>query len=107
MIASEGHYDSWHTDLGDDRLLAFSMNLGKKTHEGGVLQIQTKSADTLIEVPNPDFGDAILFEISSELKHRVTNVKGPVPKTAFAGWFKSSPDLWASLSELSQHSASE
>ena len=100
MIPDSGHHDSWHSDFGEDRLLALSLNLGKEQYEGGVLEIQKN--DALIEVPNPQFGDAVLFQISRELKHRVTNVEGSVPKTAFAGWFKSSPDLWSTLTELSQ-----
>jgi len=103
MIPNSGHYDSWHTDFGEDRLLALSLNLGKESYEGGLLQIRHDGViNSLIEAPNPHFGDAVLFQISRELRHRVTNVEGNVPKTAFAGWFKSSPDLWATLTELSQ-----
>ena len=102
MIPSEGHYDSWHTDVGEDRLLALSLNLGKEIHEGGVLQIRSKDSERLIEAPNPSFGDAVLFRLSPALKHRVTNVTGNQPKTAFAGWFKSSPDLYSTLTELAQ-----
>jgi hypothetical protein len=103
MIPGSGHYDSWHTDVGEDRLLALSLNLGKEVYQGGLLQIQQRHmGDKLIEAPNPHFGHAILFRLSDELRHRVTNVEGVVPKTAFAGWFKSSPDLSSTLTELFQ-----
>jgi hypothetical protein len=38
-------------------------------------------------VNNTGFGDAILFRISKDLEHRVTEVVGEVAKTAYAGWF--------------------
>jgi len=108
MIPSAGHYDSWHTDFGEDRLLALSLNLGKEPYQGGALQIQRNNAAGLpIEAPNIQFGHAVLFRLSAELKHRVTKVEGDIPKTAFAGWFKSSPDLWSELTELSQLSQAQ
>jgi hypothetical protein len=42
----------------------------------------------LAEVPNLGLGDAILFRLSRGLQHRVTDVVGAHPKTAFAGWFR-------------------
>jgi hypothetical protein len=105
LIAGAGHYDSWHTDFGDDRLLALSLNLGKEPCTGGVLEIQShQSEGPPIDVPNPNFGHAVLFRLSDQLKHRVTNVVGKISKTAFAGWFKSTPDLWSTLNELAQSS---
>ena len=101
MIPNSGHYDSWHTDIGEDRLLALSLNLGKTPYGGGLLQIQKRDrSGKLIEAPNLVFGQAILFRLSNELQHRVTNVVGTTPKTAFAGWFKTSPDLRSTLTEL-------
>jgi 2OG-Fe(II) oxygenase superfamily len=103
MIPHAGHYDSWHTDFGEDRLLALSLNLGKKPYVGGVLQIQQNKANSPpIEVPNIQYGHAVLFRLSGELKHRVTNVAGNISRTAFAGWFKSTPDLWSTLTQFSQ-----
>lgn len=103
MIPNSGHYDSWHTDIGEDRLIALSLNLGKDPYEGGTLQLQQrKTPGPIIEASNLHFGQAILFRLSNDLKHRVTNVVGTTAKTAFAGWFKSSPDLSSTLTELSQ-----
>ncbi len=98
MVPNSGHYDSWHNDVGKNRLLALSINLGKEPYEGGVLQIRKRTSDKLLaEVPNTGFGNAILFRIAEDLEHRVTNIEGNVPKTAFAGWFQSEPDFWATL----------
>ena len=103
MTPNSGHYDSWHSDIGEYRLLALSINFGKEPYEGGLLQIQQNgSTDPAIDVPNLHFGNAILFQLSTDLKHRVTDVTGKHSKTAFAGWFKSSPDLWSSLSDLAR-----
>jgi hypothetical protein len=102
MAPDSGHYDSWHTDVGEHRLLALSINLGKQPYEGGVLEIRHHtSPDRSTQVLNTGFGDAVLFRLMEGLEHRVTNVEGTVPKTAFAGWFKAQPEFWSSLTALS------
>jgi hypothetical protein len=94
MVPGSGHHDSWHTDMGEYRLLALSMNLTKEIYQGGVLQIcERKTGASLQEIPNNGFGDAILFRLASHLQHRITNMDGIIPKTAFAGWFRSQPDF--------------
>lgn len=98
MIPESGHYDSWHGDVGENRLLALSINLGREPYEGGVLQIRrSHSGEKPVMVPNTGFGDAILFRIAPGLEHCVTAVSGKTSKTAFAGWFRSEPDFFASL----------
>ena len=98
MVPDSGHYDSWHSDFGEHRLLALSLNLSKQIYEGGVLQIKERNSNSIsMDVPNTEFGSAILFRLASDLEHRVTNVEGIIPKTAFAGWFRSEPDTWAAL----------
>jgi hypothetical protein len=37
--------------------------------------------------------------LANDLEHRVTEVVGIHPKTAFAGWFRSQPDFFALLKE--------
>ena len=39
---SSDHYDSWHDDLGDGRLVAMSINLGRQPYEGGALEIRDR-----------------------------------------------------------------
>ena len=47
----------------------------------------------LIQVANTGLGDAIIFRLRSDLEHLATDVEGTIEKTAFAGWFRSSPDF--------------
>jgi hypothetical protein len=94
MIAGAGHYDSWHSDAAEDRLVAISVNLSREPYEGGVLEIRpAESVDPPTLVPNPEFGSAVMFRISPALRHRVGPVRGMQPRTAYAGWFRASPDF--------------
>ena len=89
-----GHYDSWHDDNMDHRLVALSVNLSSDIYDGGLLQIRERSSDQITsQIANTGFGDAVIFEIAPGLQHRVTAVNGETPKIAFAGWFKSQPDF--------------
>jgi len=98
------HYDSWHSDMVQDRILALSINLSREVYSGGVLQIRDRtSQEILSEVVNVGFGDAIVFRLSHALQHRITNVEGKVSKTAFSGWFRSQPDF-RSLFKQEAHS---
>jgi hypothetical protein len=86
------HLHRWHDDLDQDpsRLVGMSINLGTHPYEGGVFQMrQLGKRKPLGEWPNLVPGDATLFRIDPGLQHRVTPVTGSVPKTAFAGWFRS------------------
>ena len=82
------HHDSWHDDLGHQRMIGMSVNLSDEPYEGGTFEIRRFKADTLIaSLPNVGLGDAILFRIADGLEHQVTALGGVAPKTAFAGWF--------------------
>src|SRR5262249_31076554 len=82
----------WHDDLVDGRLVALSINLGDQPFDGGVLEIADAASRVVLErVANVVPGDAVLFQLSTSLVHRVTPVTGTVPKLAFAGWFCSGP----------------
>jgi hypothetical protein len=92
MSPDTDHFDSWHSDLGSskERLVGLSINLGRNPYQGGVFRLRDeRNGQVLCELPNTGFGDAIFFRISAYLKHMVTPVKAAVPKTAFAGWFRS------------------
>jgi hypothetical protein len=89
------HYDNWHGDVADPRrLIGMSVNLSAAAYEGGVFEIRdVETARPLAALPNLGVGDAILFRLSDALEHRVTDVRGTAPKTAFAGWFFSGLDF--------------
>jgi 2OG-Fe(II) oxygenase superfamily len=92
-VPGSDHHDAWHTDaVGGHRLVAMSINLSPAGYRGGALQIRERaSARVLCEIRNTGLGDAILFRIRGDLEHRITDVDGKAPKTAFAGWFQSKP----------------
>jgi hypothetical protein len=91
---TRGHGDSWHSDVGDNRLVAMSVNLTTSRYEGGLLQIRDqRSGEVTAEVGGTELGDAVLFRIAEHLRHRVSPVEGDVPRVAFAGWFKSAPSF--------------
>jgi hypothetical protein len=94
IVPGDGHYDSWHSDVGEDRLLALSINLGSRPYDGGCLQIRRADSSVVIgEIENPTPGDAVLFRIDPQLRHRVGPVTGRTPRTAYAGWFRAAPEF--------------
>lgn len=98
VIPGQGHHDAWHSDIAEERLVAMSINLSRAVYAGGTLQIRDRVSEGIIsEAPNVGSGDAIIFRISPGLQHRITEVKGKAPKTAFAGWFKGKPDFLSLL----------
>jgi hypothetical protein len=85
------HQLSWHNDIDkkEKRLVGFSMNLSTDVFRGGSFELRNRwTLAPLALVNNTGFGDALLFRISNDLQHRVTEVAGTVPKTAYAGWFR-------------------
>jgi 2-oxoglutarate-Fe(II)-dependent oxygenase superfamily protein len=93
MLPGAEHEGTWHDDLLEGRMVAMSVNLGDAPYSGGVLEIRGRQSKRVLHrVANTGFGDAVIFRIGRELQHRVTAVKGTVPKTAYAGWFISGPD---------------
>jgi 2OG-Fe(II) oxygenase superfamily len=90
--AEREHYDSWHGDNRDGRLLAMSVNLSTGLIAGGELMLRRKGdVDAALHsygVP----GDALLFRIDEALEHRVMPVTSSIPRTAFAGWYVEAAD---------------
>lgn len=98
MVPGSQHYDSWHDDMSEHRMIGMSINLSRNIYSGGIFQMRNRdSLQTIYETANTGFGDGIIFRLSSQLQHRITEVEGSVPKTAFAGWFLSEPDFNAAL----------
>jgi hypothetical protein len=85
----------WHDDLRDrNRLVGLSISLTPGSPEGGLFRLRRKSnCEVLAEVAHSQPGDAHIFRIDSAVEHCVTPVEGTLPRTAFAGWFQSSPGL--------------
>jgi hypothetical protein len=92
IVAAAGHFHTWHNDLDGNRLVAISINFSPDGYRGGVLQIAQRDTRKIFsEVANTGWGDAVIFEISDALEHRVTAVENGPDKTAFAGWFLRTP----------------
>src|SRR6202035_2809333 len=101
-----GHYDLWHNDVLDNRVIGMSLNLSPRGYSGGLFQLRARGSDrVLIDIANTGFGDGIIFRISSDLEHRVSAVEGAEPKTAFAGWFRNAQsDFFSEIRELARPS---
>jgi hypothetical protein len=92
MVPGQGHYDAWHHDANESRMVTLSVNLSDAPYEGGVLQIMNWQERRLVhQVANTGPGDAILFPVGLEWRHCLTEVTGTVPKIALAGWFEREP----------------
>jgi hypothetical protein len=105
MVPGGGHYDVWHDDWGNGRLIGMSVNLGTRPYYGGVFQFRKiDTTEILGELPNTGLGDAILFGLSEGLEHRITPMEGTEPKTALAGWFESATtDYFSALFAAARH----
>ena len=83
-----GHIGGWHNDMKHGRMVAFSLNLGREQFEGGGLELRKAETKEMVDrISNPVAGDAIIFRVARSLEHRVGQLHGTVPRTAFAGWF--------------------
>lgn len=93
LLPNSGHYGDWHNDLVRGRRVGISVNFSQQSYEGGCFEMRHAKSQELIRVlPNVTLGDAILFKIDEALEHRVTEVTGTHPKTAFAGWYHDTGD---------------
>jgi len=89
MVAEAGHHDDWHDDRNHPTEVAMSLNLSRNLFRGGSFMLRERdSKRVLARVANTGPGDAILFRIARGLEHRISDMEGAEPKTAFAGWFR-------------------
>jgi Rps23 Pro-64 3,4-dihydroxylase Tpa1-like proline 4-hydroxylase len=92
MVPGKDHYDTWHNDMDDQRLVGISINLSREPFRGGYLEIREEATQKIkSRTANTVPGNAVVFQISDTLKHRVTPVQGKHPRIAFVGWFQRSP----------------
>ena len=92
MVAEAGHHDRWHSDIAYSNEIGMSVNLSRNIFRGGLFMLREgDSKRVLASVANTGPGDALIFRISPDLNHRISDLEGIEPKTAFAGWFKISP----------------
>lgn len=94
MTPTAAHHESWHSDVGDHRLVALSINLAEEPYRGGATILREQGRpETEQFLENTTPGDALLFRIDPALEHNITDVEPGPPKTAWAGWFRSQPSF--------------
>lgn len=87
-------HDSWHSDVGSEREVGLTVNLGADPCAGGVFQLKDVQRGLVRgEIANTIAGDAVIFRIADRLRHRATPVTGTVTRITLAGWFHSGPDF--------------
>ena len=100
MAAGASHHDSWHSDIGDHRLVALSANLSEEPYHGGTLIVREGGRpETEVHLPNTVPGDAIMFRLVEGFEHWISDVEEGPPKTAWAGWFRSAPTFLEMLAK--------
>jgi hypothetical protein len=105
MEPNGDHFDTWHSDFLEDRKIGLTINLSEEAFDGGSLEIRDRNSEQILSrVTRTGFGDGVIFRIADYLEHRRTPVEGRFAKTAFAGWFKSRPDLTEILKDLRNES---
>jgi hypothetical protein len=88
MFPDVGHVDRWHNDLVSSRVAAISVNLSERPYEDGGVEMRDADTQQVISrAPRLALGDAVLLRLRRGLEHRVREVTGTNPKTAFAGFF--------------------
>lgn len=90
FLPGSTHFWPWHDDDFEHRVIALSVNLSTGKYDGGRTQIRERGTKRIVgDLANTGYGDALMFRIAPYLQHRVAGVVGTVPKTTFAGWFRS------------------
>jgi hypothetical protein len=73
MTAADAHHELWHSDVGDHRLVALSINLGEEPYRGGTTILREQGRpETEQALENTTPGDALLFRIDPTLEHHIT-----------------------------------
>jgi hypothetical protein len=106
MVPGTAHYDLWHTDVPHFRRhVGLTLNLSPREFRGGAFTLRDRgSKRVLADIMNTGLGDALIFRIDPALEHRVADIEGTKPKTAYAGWFVSDEgDYFDELNRDAEH----
>ncbi len=90
MAGTAQHID-WHSDAVDTRSLGICINLSGESFTGGLFQLRDVEGNIRAEVARTEPGDAFLFKIDGEWKHRLTAVESG-RRTVGVGWFRTAPE---------------
>jgi len=93
-------YLDWHDDCVEPLLVGLSINLSLRAYQGGAFLLRRQFAEEVAEISHSICGSAHIFEIRKGTEHCVNPVEGDYARTAFAGWFRSSPDRRTLLRSL-------
>ena len=102
-LPDEDHYDRWHNDLVQHRLVALSINLNKQPYEGGLLELKDKDRQIVESITNTVFGDAILFRLADHLEHRRTTVHGRRTEDRYCRLVSLRASIYGSNSAIPEH----
>ena len=89
MTRERGHFDAWHSDLTQGRLIGVSLNLEPDPAAAGGVEI--REAPLAAHRVAAGFGDVVLIRIAKGLRHRGLPSTCAVPRCTFAGWFVAKP----------------
>ncbi len=87
---TDQHID-WHRDAVEARVLGLTINLSTEDYVGGLFQLRDPEETIRAEVGPAAPGDAFLFRIDREWKHRLTRVESG-RRTVGVGWFRTEPE---------------
>jgi hypothetical protein len=89
MRPGEDESLTWRDDQDSlGRSLGVTINLGDIPYDGGDFEMRRKGeADLCCRHHHAAPGEALVFDVSAGLEHRVTPLSAGGPRTIFAGWF--------------------
>ena len=87
--ANDGDRLRWHDDLDDTgRRLGVTIGLSDTPHGGGEFQIRSRrESDVTFSFHHGTAGTGLIFDIRTELVHRVMPLLEGGPRRVYTGWF--------------------
>ena len=90
MIGEDCGHEDWHQDCTPEnkKVLGFSLDLSPKPYLGGELALkEAGQAQPFAVNKTENLGDALIFRLAPNLRHRVLPITGAQRRFAFVGWF--------------------